>query len=330
VLEHGGQIARASRRYGIPCADWLDLSTGINPTAWPVSMAPAESWARLPEADDGLDQIAAEYYGAPIALAVPGTQAAIQALPRLRAPGKVVVVAPIYEEHAHRWALAGHEVSPLGVAAVTEAIRRCDVVVVVNPNNPDGRRIDREMLLDWNARLAARGGWLVVDEAFADANPAESLAPDCGRQGLLVLRSFGKFFGLAGVRLGFVLAKGELLGRIAEDLGPWAVAGPTRHLAKAALADRAWQAEMRWQLRVRAGRLAKLLERHGLSPCGGCALFQWVPTADAMRLRDRLAERGILVRAYPEGLRFGLPGPEAAWARLEGALAQVAAVESPL
>lgn len=328
MLEHGGERGHASRRYGIPLSGWLDLSTGINPIAWPALPIPLECWSRLPEGDDGLEAIAADYYGAAGALAVAGAQAAIQALPRLRPPGKVVVVAPTYAEHAQRWAGQGHEVLQLAIADVADAVKTSDVLVVVNPNNPDGRQIERSTLLAWHERLATRGGWLVVDEAFADAEPAQSLASDCERPGMVVLRSFGKFFGLAGARLGFLLAASSLRERMAEDLGPWPVGGATRYLAKAALADRAWQAETRRQLPLRVARLSQLLQRHGLQPNGGCALFQWVATAQALRWRERLAEQGVLLRVYPGGLRIGLPGPEAAWQRLDRALAEVNAMSS--
>lgn len=327
MLEHGGALRAAATRYRIPTSDWLDLSTGINPDGWPVPTVPATVWQRLPEPDDGLEAAATVYYGTPNVLPVAGSQAAIQALPLLRDLGRVGVLSPTYAEHAHAWRRAGHRVESLTVGELDAAPDRLDALVLVNPNNPTGARFPYATLLGWRERLAGRGGWLVVDEAFVDTTPSESLAVHAGLPGLIVLRSLGKFFGLAGARVGFVLAEPALLEQMSEQLGPWTVTGPSRWVAKRALADRAWQEETRLGL-VRSGkRLADLLGRQGLAVAGGAYLFQWVPSPNAEFWRDALARRGILVRRFadPPGLRFGLPGPESAWRRLELALAGVRA-----
>lgn len=322
MLEHGGRLRAAARRYGIPLADWLDLSTGLAPYAWPLPAIPARAWMRLPEPDDGLEQAAARCYGGPEPLAVAGSQAAIQALPRLRARSRVGLLTPCYAEHAAAWRREGHALVELDEPEVDAALDGLDVLLLVNPNNPTGRLLAPALLLDWHRRLAARGGWLVVDEAFVDTCPEHSLAAHGGRPGLVVLRSFGKFFGLAGARLGFVLAEPSLRARLADELGPWTVAGPTRALATPILDDRAGQQRQRERLRADGERLAVLLERHGLAPDGGCALFQWLAHGEAARLHDYLARRGILARLFetPASLRFGLPPDEAGWRRLDSAL----------
>ena len=211
MLEHGGGLRVAAEQYGIPLSDWLDLSTGINPQGWPVTPVPGTVWQRLPEADDGLEAAAAAYYGAESLLPVAGSQAAIQALPRLRALGRIGVLSPSYAEHAHAWRRAGHQVELLSADRLDTAIAQLDTLVLAHPNNPTGVRFPVDALLDWRARLAARGGWLVVDEAFMDATPEDSLAGQTGLPGLIVLRSLGKFFGLAGARVGFALAEPALL-----------------------------------------------------------------------------------------------------------------------
>ena len=322
MLEHGGGLRAAAQRYGIPLNDWLDLSTGINPQGWPVPVPPASVWRRLPEADDGLEMAAAAYYGTEHALPVAGSQAAIQALPLLRPTGRVGVLHPSYAEHAHAWRQAGHRVEALPAETLDAAVERLDVLVLVHPNNPTGLRFPPESLLDWRSRLAARGGWLVVDEAFVDATPTESLARRIGVPGLIVLRSLGKFFGLAGARVGFVLAEPEVRERLRERLGPWTVSGPSRWVATQAIADHAWQAATRVALERAGQRLAELLRRQRLPVVDGAVLFQWAPCADAGFWQDALARRGLLVRRFddPSGLRFGLPGEEAAWRRLELAL----------
>jgi len=373
LLEHGGRLRAAAEQYGIPLADWLDLSTGINPNGWPVPPVPAAAWARLPEEDDGLSEAACAYYGAEHLLPVAGSQAAIQALPRLRPPCRVGVAAPGYAEHAHAWRAAGHEVVPVPPDGLSEGLPDgLDVLLLIHPNNPTGQRYAPETLLAWHERLAARGGWngqpprshslaaprggvqpalgrpggwLIVDEAFMDATPASSLAMHAHLPGLIVLRSLGKFFGLAGARVGFVLGEPALLQRLRDYLGPWPLSGPARHVATLALRDRAWQDATRPHLLAAGARLADLLARHSLAPSGGGALFQWVETPRAGEIHAALARQGILTRLFekphPQGarrfrkaaepptaplptLRLGLPGTEADWARLDAALERIA------
>ena len=322
MLEHGGRLRQAALQYGIAEPHWLDLSSGLAPWPFAVPDIPERAWARLPETDDGLEQAACAYYGAPNALPVPGSQCAIQLIPRLRRSGKVGVLSPCYAEHAQAWRRNGHIVREVMEQEVDFYLDNLDVLVVVNPNNPTGLSLAPEQLLEWHARLAQRGGWLVVDEAFMDNTPALSLAAYSTRTGLIVLRSFGKFFGLAGVRLGFVLAESRLLKLLAEQVGPWAVSGPTRIVGQACLRDIEAQASQRERSERARERLVALLVLYGLAPLGGCALFQWLITPNAERLYEFMAQRGILLRlfAHNSSVRFGLPGHEADWLRLEQAL----------
>lgn len=323
-LPHGGDLDTARRLYPHAPLPWLDLSTGINSWPYPVGPIPREAWRRLPDASSlrALREAAAGCYGAPdpaCVAAAPGTQALIQLLPRLRPPGRVLVQSPTYGEHARCWALAGHQ-----VAAVPDlGPKTADACVLVNPNNPDGRRHPPELLLDWAARLSRRGGWLVVDEAFADVVPETSVAGHAGAPGLVVLRSFGKFYGLAGVRLGFLLAAPALAARVADWLGPWAIPGPAIAVGCRALADRAWADAMRARLAGMARALDRLLTGAGLEVIGGTDLFRLARHPDAQALAGSLAQAGIWVRRFPDRpdlLRFGLPGR--GMARLERALAR--------
>jgi L-threonine-O-3-phosphate decarboxylase len=324
MLEHGGRLRAAARRYGIPENDWLDLSTGINPDGWPVPPVPASIWQALPQDNDGLVAAACACYGTTKLLAVSGSQAAIQSLPSLRPPSRVALVSPSYAEHAHAWRRCGHEV--VGVPAEEILQADADVKVIVNPNNPTGKLFSRDELLNLHAQLAARGGWLVVDEAFIDATPEHSLASACPRPGLIVLRSLGKFFGLAGARVGFVLAEENLLQQLAELLGPWPIAAPSRYVSALALRDMAWQRATRQSLPQAARRLAELLRANGLLPTGGCGLFQWVCREDAANLHEQLAKLGVLTRLFdqPASVRFGLPRDEAQWMRLATTLNGIA------
>ena len=325
LLEHGGALLAAATRYGIAREKWLDLSTGINPDAWPLPVFPAAIWSRLPEEDDGLEDAARAYYGSAHILPVAGSQASIQAIPRLRDKCRVGVLDPGYAEHAVAWRRAGHRVVPVCAHQINERVSEFDVLVLIHPNNPSGARFGRGTLLRWLQCLAARGGWLIVDEAFMDATPDDSLSQDCPREGLIVLRSLGKFFGLAGARVGFVCAQPKLLARIRVLLGPWTVSSPARLIARQALQDRLWQKAARERLSRQSLRLSSLLAQHGLKPDGGCALFQWLGTPRAAYLHEFFARRAILSRYFedPPGLRFGLPGSDHEWERLERALSEI-------
>ncbi len=322
MLEHGGNLRAAAVRFGIPADQWLDLSTGINPQPYPVPALAPDAWHRLPEASDELAAAAATYYGAPRMLPVAGTQAAIQALPRLRQRSRVAVSAPSYAEHAHRWRQAGHQVREVAYDRLDDHVDDSDVLVVCNPNNPTGAFVAPEVLLGWAGRLAARGGWLVVDEAFGDTVPQISIARHCDCAGVIVLRSVGKFFGLAGLRLGFVAAEQGLLRELGDCIGPWSVSGPAQSIGGVALRDRAWQDAMRAQLPRSGERLRQLLANVGIRS-SGTALFQWWPEAHAEACHRRMAERGIWVRLFADkarGIRLGLPPDEAGWQRLQQAL----------
>jgi cobalamin biosynthetic protein CobC len=319
MLEHGGRLRRAAETYGIALADWLDLSTGINPCGYPVPPVPADAWLRLPEDDDGLEAAAARYYGSAQLLPVAGSQPAIQALPAVLRGERVSLLAPGYAEHAHAW--RDRCARPVSAEEIDAAVADSDILVLVQPNNPTGVHFGRARLLDWHARLARRGGWLLVDEAFIDTTPAQSLAPLAGMDGLVVLRSLGKFFGLAGARVGFVFAPAGVRAARGERHGPWTLAGPARWAARPPHADAAWQDRTRTALEAAGARLQALLARHGLQACGP-ALFKLVATPEAVRLQDAFARRGILLRRFdtPQALRFGLPPDESGWERLTAAL----------
>lgn len=327
ALQHGGDLAAARARFPDAPAPWVDLSTGINPRAFPLPEFPAEAWTRLPgRAElDGLLAAAAAAYGAPgpdHVVAAPGTQALIALLPRLVPSARRVAVLGFgYEEHPESWRRAGAEVAIVDDIA---ALGHADVAVVVNPNNPDGRLVPVDRLAAVAAEIGRRAGLLVVDEAFADMAPTGmSLVPHLEGTGAVVLRSFGKAYGLAGLRLGFACAAPALAARIAAMLGPWAVSGPALAIGTAALGDRAWLAGTIAAATADAARLDGLLAGAGFEVVGGTPLFRLARHAEAGRWFERLGRAGILARPFarrPEWLRFGLPADAAAWSRLAAAL----------
>jgi cobalamin biosynthetic protein CobC len=355
-LHHGGDLGAARSLFPDAPEPFIDLSTGINPYSYPLPQLDPELFQRLPEpaALADLAAAAATVYGAPSADHVapaPGTQILMVPVAGLVRPGTAAVLGPTYAEHARAAALAGHQVTEVGTL---DALVNADLAIVVNPNNPDGRLFDAETLL----RLAAarrdrglngtstnksrdaammgkevggetsHGGLLVIDEAFMDAIPAgTSLAGAVGSGDTVVLRSFGKFYGLAGLRVGFAIASPTLVQRLAAALGPWAVAGPAIAVARAALVDSAWAAMMRERLCAESARLDGALTRAGLKVLGGTPQFRLAQSPKARDLFCHLGRAGIVVRRFPEQptwLRFGLPGDEVAWTRLIAALATFA------
>lgn len=326
-LEHGGDLSAARRLFPGAPEPFVDLSTGINPYPYPLPRLPSALFERLPQADAlaRLIDLAAKAYGAPspaCVVAAPGTQSLLPLVAALKPAGQAAILGPTYAEHARALALAGHR------AIETRELDRladADLAIVVNPNNPDGRLFATADLLALAERLGRRASILVIDEAFMDVGPPKmSLAGEVMRDNIVVLRSFGKFFGLAGVRLGFAIASENIAARLRVSLGPWAVSGPAIAIGAAALADDAWIGSTRLRLTQAALRLDSILAGAGLEVVGGTSLFRLAEMPDAAAIYATLGRAGILVRRFsehPTWLRFGLPGNEQAWERLAKALA---------
>jgi cobalamin biosynthetic protein CobC len=319
---HGGRLSEARRAYPDAPGPWLDLSTGINPHAWPGAADAEIDWRALPDADElaELERVAAEYFGtaAERVCALPGTEIGLRLLGGLGLPEPAWHVAPGYRTHGEVF----DESAAIDRHALAEKLVGGGTVLLANPNNPDGHVFAPEALL----RLA-RGsdGWLVLDEAFADASPAVSLVPHLGEDSrVLVLRSFGKFFGLAGVRLGFAIGPEGLMAALRQRLGSWPVSAAAMRIGIGAYRDGAWIAAMRERLATDAAALDTVLARHGFDPVGECPLFRLIAVRDGASLFDRLARRGILTRPFdyaPTWLRLGLPGSDEGLARLDRVLA---------
>jgi cobalamin biosynthetic protein CobC len=327
---HGGRLAAARRLFPAAPSPFIDLSTGINPHPYPLAPFSVAALTRLPEpeSEEALRHLAASAYGAPSpdhVVAAPGSQILISLLPTLLACQHVAILSPTYGEHAAAWRLAGATVVTVpSVAVLMDQAAAGVALVLCNPNNPDGRRIDADTLAMLAARCAGQGGTLVVDEAFADLEPdvplAGSLLPSAG---LVVLRSFGKCHGLAGLRLGFMLADIGMAGRMRSLLGPWAVSGPAIEAGLQALSDESWRDRMSHALDHASQRLDRLLTEAGLVPVGGTRLFRLAETPDASAIFESLGRAGLLVRRFddqPHRLRFGMPPDEEACSRLRTAL----------
>lgn len=324
LTPHGGDFGDLLNRHPDAPQPLIDLSTGINPWPYPAGISDA-ALTKLPqrEAEESCRRAMAEYLGAPpdALLLTPGTQIAISLLPFLFEKSRVAIAAPTYGEHASSWAAAGHAVKEVPRTDLSSS--GADILILTNPNNPDGAATPPEELHSLARQQAARGGMLILDEAFADVAPELSLASHAGEEGLIILRSFGKFFGLAGLRLGGLLAPPGLRQKLKAALGPWAVSGPAVSIGEAAYRDTVWISRTREQLQKEAAWLDAALIRSGFDVTGGTSLYRLAVHPDAQQFHDRLAAAGLHVRRFDyekTWLRFGLPPDDAARARLIAAL----------
>ncbi len=316
MRDHGGNIDAAIARFGGD--NWIDLSTGINRVPYPVPEIPLADWTMLPTHTAkaaALNAARIAYQTDAPMVSTAGAQAAIQMIPRLTPAGTARVLGPTYNEHAAALRNAGWQIEQV---SQLDQLAGADLAVVVNPNNPDGRMHSASELLD-----LAQKTRLVVDESFADAQPALSLAPHAGMAGLIVLRSFGKFYGLAGIRLGFVIACAQDVAKLTDMAGPWPVNGAALRIATQALTDHAWAANTTQRLRAETSHADTLAQAAGWSVVGGTELFRLYDTPDATAAQTHLAQHQIWSRVFPYSdrwLRLGLPGGDAEWARFTRAL----------
>lgn len=307
--DHGGGLDAATQKFGGDRSDWLDLSTGINPTPYPVGGLNAQDWTALPDraAQIALTDAARQFWNVPsgaAVLAAPGASALIARIPTLAPTGRVTITTPTYNEHAAAFGAAGWQVQDGGTA---------EARVLVHPNNPDGRMWTSA---DANAALT------VIDESFCDVTPDHSLIDLSDQPGRIILKSFGKFWGLAGVRLGFAIAAPDTIARLAETLGPWPVSGPALRIGATALQDHDWAQTTRQRLDRDALRLDTLMERDGATLVGGTSLFRLYEVADAEATQTRLARHHIWTRIFPYSktlIRLGLPDA-AGWSHLDRAV----------
>lgn len=324
VSGHGGQIDVMAKAFPGAPLPWLDLSTGINPFPYPTAQIPEGAWTRLPTAADRetCEAAMASAFGcdAVNCRAVSGTELAIRQLPAILQARRVVLRDRSYGDHEDSWKAAEADVE--AVHDPLDHVEKSDAVVIVNPNNPDGLQRPIDQIENARRNLARRGGWMIVDEAYADLDPGKSVACMAGQRGLIVLRSFGKFFGLAGVRLGSVLGPSEILSDLGAKLGGWDVSGPALALGAAAYSDIAWQRATRTKLKTTSEAFSQVLARTGIEEVGGTDLFRFVRVPDAAATWEKLATKGIAVRRFAQDdqhLRIGLPRP-GAFERLADAL----------
>ena len=324
-LYHGGALDQMRKAFPGALEPWVDLSTGINPWPYPNTGADPAALHRLPIRTDYEDCRAAmaEAIKAPKAslLLAPGSELLIRLLPTVIAPKRVAILNPTYGDHAEVWRASDADM--IETSSPLDYTGKVDAVILCNPNNPDGRTFDRDTLCQARETLAQRGGYLIIDEAYADLAPGVSLAHMGGAEGLIILRSTGKFFGLAGLRLGALVAPDRVLSAMIKHLGTWPVSGPALEIGARAYSDTDWHSTTRERLaRARHG-LDQILTQTGLTICGGTDLFRYVRAQYAHELWQHLARAGLYIRRFPwsdQHLRIGLPPDAEAEARLAAAL----------
>ncbi|MEP5760843.1 MAG: threonine-phosphate decarboxylase [Litoreibacter sp.] len=324
IRDHGGGLDAAIATYGGQRAYWLDLSTGINPVPYPVGHIPSDAWTALPDTDAQrrLTRAARAFWNVPDAaeiVAAPGASALIARIPSLVDENEAYIPTPTYNEHAAAFRAAKYEVSDIPHA-------QQGVQVFVSPNNPTGDFAPTENTFDRRLNI--------IDESFCDISPEHSLIKHSSKPGVLILKSFGKFWGLAGVRLGFAIAHASTLSSLEDTahsqsrssmkdmLGPWPVAGPALEIGARALEDFAWAKATRARLANDALRLDTIMQKSGAQIVGGTDLFRLYEVNDAPAWQNRLASNHVWSRIFPYSnrwLRLGLPAP-AQWAQLEAAL----------
>ncbi len=308
IRDHGGGIDAAAARFGGTRSEWIDLSTGINPVPYPVGQLGADAWTALPDAGAMSRLLAAarRFWNIPdqaAVIAAPGASALIARIPLLRPAGTVDIPRPTYNEH---WAA-------FEAAGWTAATDTPDARVLVHPNNPTGA---------WHAADTLTAPLTIIDESFCDIAPQQSLIAHGSQPGRIILKSFGKFWGLAGVRLGFAIGHPREISALSQMLGPWAVSGPALEIGARALEDDHWALDTRARLETDALRLDALMTNAGAILAGGTTLFRLYEVDDAVLWQERLARHHIWTRIFPYSrtfLRVGLPAPTH-WARLEATL----------
>lgn len=314
VLVHGGQLNKVAEQYSIPIEQWLDLSTGIAPVSYPIPAIPAEIWQRLPQPNQALQQAACEYYQTTHLLAIPGSQVIIQLLPQITAQqgyatSRVWLPQVGYQEHRKAWQGAGYNVVFYQHINELKQLAQQDIVVLINPNNPSGTVYSYEQVEHLFSLIEQKNGLLIIDEAFMDCSPEHSFIRQVTSEQLIVLRSVGKFFGLAGLRLGFVAASANWLTLFTAHLGPWSINGPAQYIGQHALTDKTWQTQQRQFLETQSTQLANLLQKIFKQTPKGTALFQTIHCKQAEMVFEQLCQQGVYVRLCDEkhALRFGIP-----------------------
>ena len=327
-MQHGGNKTAAARAYGVEPSEMIDLSTGISPRPYPLDLGAFElsDLIELPQAEDAehLTQVMTSSWHIPdsakLALAS-GSGAIISLMPHLYQGDKrhVYCPEPVYSEHVIAWQNAGYTIITYDAGAIPDVDwGRAAAILAVQPGNPMGHIAPPSDWLALMSDAAAHNVMVIFDEAFIDLAPQLSLIPHMGQKGQIVIRSFGKFYGLAGVRLGAAIGHPDDITALYHLMGPWAVSTMALRFGAAAIADHAWADDQRRWLSDRMTFLKEGLAARNVTIVGGTDLYLLIDVADAARLQDDLARQGFWTRIFdsnPRWMRLGLAHDDAIMAR---------------
>jgi cobalamin biosynthetic protein CobC len=328
-FHHGGQLDRVKQDYPEQLLPWIDLSTGISPFRYPVDINASACFKHLPQGHSDLIAAASCYYGVDHGLPIPGSMWAIQNLPLIRKlceqntndSRPVLLPRMGFNEHVKAWAAWGFNIEYYDDMPSIDQLGRAQSCVVINPNNPTGYHCSKQSLLDAHKLLLSNDAWLIVDEAFIDLTPEYSCVAESVQQGFIVLRSFGKYFGLPGIRLGSIMACDQIIGNVKNLLNEWSINSAAQQIATTAFLDANWQYEVNKNIKTNSVKLQKLLKSLDLKT-QGTDFFRTYLTSNAKILNEHLLKLGIYVRLLDDesGIRIGMPNENSDWKRLEVAL----------
>jgi threonine-phosphate decarboxylase len=316
---HGGNIYAASRDLRCQPASMLDFSASINPLgmapgAVQVVQASLELATHYPDPDCyELKQALGRFHGIdPECVCIGnGSTELIFLLPKTLALRRALIPGPTFSEYAAAMRAVGGEVSMLlappeeefriRLSQVAAALQRSlDCVWLCNPNNPTGQLWTKAQVLELWKKARRVGASLIVDEAFIDYCEADSVVSEAtSRAGLLVLRSFTKFYGMPGLRVGYLVAEPTVIRRIEAMRLPWSVNNLAQVAAIASLNETSYAVRSRQLIIEERPRLAAALAGQGWVPCPSSANFLLVRLPSFLKSAAVAAatrRQGVLIR----------------------------------
>ena len=319
-IQHGGDIDLAIKKYGGEREDWIDLSTGINGASYPWQESINVELRNLPSNKIlmQLEKAAARAYKiaeCTETAAVSGAQQIINLLPLcLKSCNSVAILGPTYNEYEKAFKRSGTKTKTV---SETSELSLSDIAIIVNPNNPTGKVIADETL----AGLSKKVRILIIDESFKMFSSRRTL----NFSNIIQINSLGKFFGLAGVRLGFVSGPSDFIKEVKEMLGPWPVSSLAAEIGIVALNDKVWISEMEKILVTESNALHEACNSRNWELVGRTFLFHTYATSSCLEVEKQFAAHGIWVRTFDYSetwVRLGIPTSENAWTRVKQALNQ--------
>ncbi len=319
-IQHGGDIDLAIKKYGGQRADWIDLSTGINRTSYPWQENVKVELRDLPSNKllRSLEKAASRAYKVAEdkdTAAVQGAQQIISLLPIcLKNYNSVAILGPTYNEYEK--AFKSSEIKAETVSEVSK-LSSSDIAIVVNPNNPTGKVIAEEILNDLSKKVRI----LIIDESFKMFSSRRIQKFD----NVIQINSLGKFFGLAGVRLGFVSGPSNFIKSVRGMLGPWPVSSIAAEIGKIALNDQAWISQMEKILLEGSDVLHRACNRKNWKLIGKTNLFHTYATSSSLKVEKQFAAHYIWIRTFDYSetwVRLGIPTSKYEWTRVRQALNQ--------